>query len=95
MNIIPANRLDAGIPANQLMAIMCEVCQRGDYYPLADGDEWRHASNCTPECEHSIQLARHPRHPGYCLLMVSDHADDADRIVHAVDCYGGLYTYRV
>lgn len=94
MNTIPANRLDVGIPANRLIAIMQVVCAGGDYYAVAD-DEWRPASNWTPECEHVIRLARHPYLQGYCLLMVSDHAGVADCIVYGVDCDGGLYTYRV
>lgn len=94
MNIIPANRLDAGVPANYLIAIMQAVCECGDYVAIA-ADEWRPASCYAPECEYSILLAHHPRHPGYCLLMVSDHAYIADEIVHAVDCYGGLHTYRI
>lgn len=96
MNIIPANRLDAGIPANHLIAIMREVCQRGDYVHVGiDGNEWLPASNWAPECEHSIRLARHPHRPGYCLLKVSDHAGNPDEIVHGVDCYGGLCTYPI
>lgn len=95
MNIIPANCLDTGMTIARLAVIMQDVCSRGDYYPLADDAEWRPASNCTPECEHSIRLARHPHRPGYCLLKVSDYAGIPDEIVHAVDCDGGLYTYRV
>lgn len=96
MNIIPANRLDAGIAANYLVAIMREVCQRGDYAHVGiDGYEWRPTSNYAPECECSIQLARHPHRPGYCLLKVSDYAGIPDEIVHAVDCDGGLHTYRI
>lgn len=94
MNIIPANRLDSGATADQLRAIMQAVCECGDYIAIA-ADEWRPTSNHAPECEYSIRLARHPRHPGYCLLMVSDHADIADEIVHAVDRDGGLHTYRI
>ena len=96
MNIIPANCLDTGIAANYLVAIMREVCQRGDYAHVGiDGYEWRPTSNYAPECECSIRLARHPRHPGYCLLVVSDHAGVANRIVHAVDCDGGLQAYAI
>lgn len=35
MNIIPANCLDTGIPANHLIAIMQAVCAGGDYPPVA------------------------------------------------------------
>lgn len=92
---IPADRLDAGLTIARLAVIMQDVCRRDYYYPLADDVEWRPTSNCTPECEHSIQLARHPNRPGYCLLKVSDHAGIPDEIVHAVDCYGGLCTYPI